>query len=108
MLRTAMVDEELLCQLRLPLKGSNSRELNERFPAVCAWISQLSSAVGSYRIEWRTGNHRILGANDIPAVTCYINALIPPLPHFTRSFSFACETWPLEMNDLYVGIRNLR
>ena len=52
---------------RLTLKGPDSRELSERFPEVRDWIAQLSAAAGSYRIEWRSVNHRVLGANEIPA-----------------------------------------
>lgn len=52
---------------RLALKGPDSRELSERFSEVRAWIAELSSAAGAYRIEWRSLNHRIVGTNEIPA-----------------------------------------
>ena len=52
---------------RLTLKGPDSRELSERFPEVRAWIAQLSAVAGHYRIEWRSVNHRVLGANEIPS-----------------------------------------
>lgn len=52
---------------RLTLKGPNSRELSERFPDVRGWITQLNTAAGLYRIEWRRVRHRILGANEIPS-----------------------------------------
>ncbi len=52
---------------RLTLKGPDSRALSERFPAVRDWIAQLSAAAGPYRIQWRSVNHRVLGANQIPA-----------------------------------------
>jgi hypothetical protein len=52
---------------RLTLKGPDSRELSERFNEVRNWIAQLSAAAGPYRIEWRSVNHRVLGANEIPA-----------------------------------------
>ena len=52
---------------RLTLKGPDSRELSERFPEVRDWIAGLSAAAGPYRIEWRSVNHRVLGANEIPS-----------------------------------------
>lgn len=52
---------------RLTLKCPDSRDLSERFPEVRDWIAKLSAAAGPYRIEWRSVNHRILGANEIPA-----------------------------------------
>jgi hypothetical protein len=52
--------------MRLTLKGPDSRELSERFPEVRDWIAQLSAAAGPYRIEWRSVNHRVLGANEMP------------------------------------------
>ena len=51
---------------RLTLKGPDSGELSERFTEVREWITDLSAAAGPYRIEWRSVNHRVLGANDIP------------------------------------------
>ncbi len=52
---------------RLTLKGPDSRQLSARFPEVRRWIAQLSAAAGPYRIEWRSVNHRVLGANEIPS-----------------------------------------
>lgn len=52
---------------RLTLKGPDSRELSERFSEVRDWIAGLSAAAGHYRIEWRSVNHRVLGANEIPS-----------------------------------------
>ncbi|MDA8137681.1 MAG: DUF3322 domain-containing protein [Desulfobacteraceae bacterium] len=52
---------------RLRLKSPDSRELSERFSEVRDWIAQLSAAAAPYRIEWRSVNHRVLGANQIPA-----------------------------------------
>ncbi len=66
-LLASMAGGETLFPRRLILKGPDSRELSERFPEVRDWIAQLSAASGSYRIEWRSVNHRILGNNDIPA-----------------------------------------
>lgn len=66
LLLAAMAGGESLFPRRLPLKGPDSRELSERFPEVRDWIAQLSAAAGSYRIEWRSVNHRVLGNNEIP------------------------------------------
>lgn len=52
---------------RLLLKGPSSRELGERFAEVRDWIAQLTGAAGYFRIEWRSVNHRVLGANAVPA-----------------------------------------
>jgi len=48
-------------------KGPDSRELSDSFTEVRDWIAQLSSAAKQYRIIWRSINHRILGANELPA-----------------------------------------
>ncbi len=52
---------------RIPCRGPNSAELSDRFPEVQDWIARLSTAAGPYRIEWRAVNHRVLGANQLPA-----------------------------------------
>lgn len=52
---------------RLTLKGPNSREFSERFAEVRDWIAQLTAAAGTYRIVWRSVNHRVLGSNAVPA-----------------------------------------
>ncbi len=52
---------------RLTLKSPDSAELSARFPEVRDWIAQLSAAAGSYRIKWRSVNHRVLGTNEVPA-----------------------------------------
>lgn len=67
LLLSAMAGGESLFPRRLTLKGPDSRELSERFSEVRDWIAQLSAAAGSYRIEWRSVNHRVLGTNEIPA-----------------------------------------
>ena len=66
-LLASLADGRALFPRRLTLKGPDSRELSERFPEVRDWIAGLSAGAGPYRIEWRTVNHRILGANAIPA-----------------------------------------
>lgn len=52
---------------RLILKTPASRDLSERFSEVRDWIAQLSAAAGPYRIVWRSVNHQVLGANEIPS-----------------------------------------
>ena len=58
---------ELVFPRRLTLKGPDSREMSERFAEVRDWIAGLTAAEGPYRIEWRSVNHRVLGANRIPS-----------------------------------------
>lgn len=53
--------------LRLRLKGPCSRDLSDRFAEVRDWIVRLKTSSGRYRIEWKSINHRTLGANEIPA-----------------------------------------
>ena len=67
LLLASLAGGESLFPRRLALKGPDSRELSERFAEVRDWIAQLSTAAGPYRIEWRSVNHRVLGANDIPS-----------------------------------------
>lgn len=67
LLLASVAGGESLFPRRLTLKCPGSRELSERFPEVRDWIAQLSAAAGSYRIEWRSVNHRVLGTNEIPA-----------------------------------------
>ena len=52
---------------RLILKGPSSTELAERFTEVRGWIAGLDREAKHYRLVWRTVNHRILGANSVPA-----------------------------------------
>ena len=74
LLLASMAGGESLFPRRLTLKGPDSRELSERFSEVRNWIAGLSAAAGPYRIEWRSVNHRVLGANDIP-VSIWIDTL---------------------------------
>jgi hypothetical protein len=66
-LLASLADGEQAFPRRLSLKGPNSGELSGRFPEVQDWITRLSAAAGTYRIEWCTVNHRVLGLNRIPA-----------------------------------------
>ncbi|MGF1599848.1 MAG: Wadjet anti-phage system protein JetD domain-containing protein [Acidimicrobiales bacterium] len=52
--------------LRLRLRRPTSRELTDRFDEVRRWIDDLST-VSAIRIERRRVNHRVLGANEVPA-----------------------------------------
>jgi hypothetical protein len=64
---SAMIGGEELFPRRLTLKGPDSRELSDSFAEVRDWIARLSSGGKHYRIVWRSINHRILGANELPA-----------------------------------------
>ncbi len=58
---------ESLFPRRLTLKGPTSTQLAERFDEVRHWIRRIKDEAKFYRLEWRNINHRILGANDLPA-----------------------------------------
>jgi hypothetical protein len=64
---SAMISGESVFPRRLTLKGPGSRELSDSFSLVRDWIARLSSGGKHYRIVWRSVNHRILGANELPA-----------------------------------------
>ncbi|MEI7826043.1 MAG: Wadjet anti-phage system protein JetD domain-containing protein [Chlorobiaceae bacterium] len=64
---SAMIGGESVFPRRLTLKGPDSRELSDSFSLVRDWIARLSSGGKHYRIVWRSVNHRILGANELPA-----------------------------------------
>ncbi len=59
--------EPSLFPRRLHLKGPSSTELAERFNEVRGWIAGLDREAKHYRLVWRNVNHRILGANSVPA-----------------------------------------
>ena len=73
-LLAAMSEESDLFPLRLKLKGPNSGELSEKFSDVRNWITSLTADTKHFRIQWRSINHRILGANEIP-IEIRINTL---------------------------------
>jgi hypothetical protein len=60
----------LTCEIgfpfRLTLKAPTSQDLAERFEAVRDWIAALTS-ISRIRIEWREVNHRVQGAQRLPA-----------------------------------------
>jgi len=63
---SSLIGGESVFPRRLTLKGPDSRELSDSFTEVRDWITRLSSAAKQYRIVWRSVNHRILGANELP------------------------------------------
>ena len=67
LLLASLAGGELVFPRRLTLKGPDSREMSERFAEVRDWIAGLTAAEGPYRIEWRSVNHRVLGANRVPS-----------------------------------------
>ncbi len=73
-LLSALGGGEEIFPRRLTLKGPDSRQLSDSFTEVRDWIARLSSAAKQYRIVWRSVNHRILGANEIP-VEIWIDTL---------------------------------
>ena len=64
---SSLIGGESVFPRRLTLKGPDSRELSDSFTEVRDWIARLSGAAKQYRIVWRSVNHRILGANELPA-----------------------------------------
>ena len=66
-LLASLAGGESVLPQRLPCRGPDSGEVSGRFPEVRDWIARLSAAAGAYRIEWRSVNHRVLGANQLPA-----------------------------------------
>ncbi|NMW21613.1 MAG: hypothetical protein HKK67_08290 [Chlorobiaceae bacterium] len=67
LLLSTLISGEEMFPRRLTLKGPDSRELSDSFTKVRDWIAQLSGTTKQYRIVWRSINHRILGANEIPS-----------------------------------------
>lgn len=58
---------EELFPRRLKFKTPNSQDLAQRFDEVRDWIIHLERGAKYYRLVWRNVNHRILGANTVPA-----------------------------------------
>ncbi|MFZ7127516.1 MAG: DUF3322 domain-containing protein [Desulfobacterales bacterium] len=65
-LLACLAGAEPLFPRRLPLKAPTSAEITRNFAEVRAWIEELDRHAKCYRIEWRTLQHRVLGANDLP------------------------------------------
>lgn len=51
---------------RLILKGPDTAQLSASFDSVRAWVAQLSN-INGIRIQWREVNHRVVGAQRLPA-----------------------------------------
>ncbi len=66
LLLASLAGGESVFPRRFACRGPSSAELSDRFPEVRDWIARLSAAAGAYRIEWRSVNHRIVGANELP------------------------------------------
>ncbi len=66
LLLSTLTGGEEIFPRRLTLKGPDSRQLSDSFSEVRDWIARLSGSAKQYRIVWRSINHRILGANEIP------------------------------------------
>jgi hypothetical protein len=67
-----LVGEASPFPMRLTFKGPSSGEVSERFDEARAWIARLkegekAGASAGYRLAWREVQHRVLGANSLPA-----------------------------------------
>jgi hypothetical protein len=62
----AAVSEELTWPLRLNLKTPVTADLSDRFDAVRRWVASLAE-LPHLRIEWRDWQHRVQGAQRLPA-----------------------------------------
>lgn len=62
----AAVSDAMTWPLRLSLKAPSAGDLSDRFEAVREWVRALAD-VPQIRIEWRDWNHRVQGAQRLPA-----------------------------------------
>lgn len=62
----ATVSDTVVWPLRLTLKSPSAAELTDQFDAVRAWVGAIATTA-HVRIEWREWNHRIQGAQRLPA-----------------------------------------
>ena len=62
----AAVSSAMTWPLRLSLKAPSAGDLSDRFEAVRDWVRALAEAP-QIRIEWRDWNHRVQGAQRLPA-----------------------------------------
>ena len=56
--------------LRLSIKSPHSADITDRFNDVRTWVAELSgdwAPQGTVRVEWQTLNHRVQGAQSLPA-----------------------------------------
>jgi len=65
LLRAAVTDA-ISWPLRLTLKAPNAADLSDQFEAVRDWVRTISDTA-HVRIEWREWNHRVQGAQRLPA-----------------------------------------
>ncbi|NWC94166.1 MULTISPECIES: DUF3322 domain-containing protein [unclassified Pseudomonas] len=61
-----LVTEEAWEPRRLILKGPDTAQMSAYFDSVRAWVAQLITIDG-IRIQWREVNHRVVGAQRLPA-----------------------------------------
>lgn len=73
----AAVSTSMDWPVRLSLKTPSAADLSHRFELVRDWVGKLA-ATPHVRIEWRDWNHRIQGAQRIPA-SVWLDALPPAL-----------------------------
>ena len=66
LLRAAVDAGAVAWPLRLSLKAPSAADLSERFEAVRDWVRAVSGTA-QVRIEWRDWNHRVQGAQRLPA-----------------------------------------
>ncbi|MDO8275261.1 MAG: DUF3322 domain-containing protein, partial [Serpentinimonas sp.] len=66
LLRAAVDAGAVAWPLRLSLKAPSAADLSERFEAVRDWVRAISDTE-QVRIEWRDWNHRVQGAQRLPA-----------------------------------------
>lgn len=62
----AAISNAIAWPLRLNLKAPSAGDLSDRFEAVRDWVRALTEAP-QIRIEWRDWNHRVQGAQRLPA-----------------------------------------
>ncbi|MDH5298158.1 MAG: DUF3322 domain-containing protein [Desulfobulbaceae bacterium] len=75
-LLAAILTEETLFPLRLPVKQPTSRELGQRFGEVRQWLDDLVAAADGARgfaLEWQEVNHRQLGRNRLPTAALFVD-----------------------------------
>jgi hypothetical protein len=63
----AAVSDTVAWPMRLGLKAPGAADLSDRFEAVRDWVRALAGTA-HVRIEWRDWNHRVQGAQRLPAV----------------------------------------
>jgi hypothetical protein len=67
MLLATLAGGEFSFPLRLKLKKPTSTEMTDHFQEVRTWIADLGRGAKQYRLVMRTLQHRVLGANAVPA-----------------------------------------